>query len=251
MGAPDLVVLPDAEALARRGAEEFCAHATGALARQPAFRVALAGGGTPRRLYELLAGAPFRSAVAWDRVEFFWGDERCLPHDHPESNVRMAREALLGPLAVPAAHVHPVDTTRDATAAARAYQIEIARVFAVPPDGPPPAFDLVLLGLGPDAHTASLFPGHAAEREARAWVVDVHDAPKPPPERVTLTPAIINRARAVLFLVADAGKAGALAAVLEGPPDPDRYPAQAIRPAGTLRWLVDRAAAGALTEVTA
>ena len=238
----NLIVVPDAETLAQRGAEEFVARAAGAAA----FRVALAGGGTPRRLYQLLADA-FRTRVAWERVHFFWGDERCLPHDHPESNFRMAREALLDPLGAPAANVHPVDTGLDAEAAARAYQDEMARVFGIPAAGPPPAFELVLLGLGPDGHTASLFPRNPALRERRAWAVGVHGAPKPPPERVTLTAVTINRARAVVFLVAGADKAEALAAVLEGPRDPERWPAQLVRPEGTLLWLVDEAAAGRLT----
>jgi 6-phosphogluconolactonase len=245
MVAPDLLVLPDAEALARRGAEEFHALASATLARAPAFRVALAGGGTPRRLYEILA-ADYRTRVPWDRVGFFFGDERCLPLEHAESNFRMAREALLAPLAVPAQNIHAVDTSQAPAAAAHAYEAELARVFGVPAGGPPPAFDLILLGLGPDAHTASLFPGNPALREERAWVVHVRDSPKPPPDRVTLTAPTINAARAVVFLVADAGKADALASVLEGARAPERWPAQLVRPAGTLRWLADRAAAGKL-----
>jgi 6-phosphogluconolactonase len=248
MAAADVIVLPDVEALARRGAEEFVAHARAAVAGGTAFRVALAGGGTPRRLYQLLAGPDLRSSVAWDRVEFFLGDERCLPLDDPESNFRMAREALLDPLGVPARNVHAVDTTRSPEAAARAYQEEIARVFGVPVDGPPPAFELVLLGMGPDGHTASLFPRNPVLAEERAWVAAVHDSPKPPPDRVTLTRATINRARAVVFLVSDAGKAEALAAVLEGARDPQRWPSQLIQPAGSLRWLVDTAASARLAR---
>jgi len=246
--AMDVVVLPDVEALARRGAEAVVAAAGAAFARGTAFRVALAGGGTPRRLYQLLAGPDFRGAVAWDRVDFFWGDERCLPLDDPESNFRMAREALLDPLRVPTGNVHAVDTARTPEAAAAAYQADIARVFAVPATGAPPAFDLVLLGLGPDGHTASLFPRNPVLAEERRWVAAVHDSPKPPPDRVTLTRATINRARAVVFLVSDGTKADALAGVLEGARDPQRWPAQLVQPAGTLTWLVDTAAAARLAR---
>jgi 6-phosphogluconolactonase len=258
MPAPDLIVLPDPEVLAGRAAEEFASAAAEALARNPVVRVALAGGSTPRRLYEILARDPFRGRIPWPRVDLFWGDERCVPPDHPDSNFHLVREALVEPLGTGGPNVHRIpvelaaaDATEGPDVAARAYEAEIARAFGVPLAGQPPVFDLVLLGLGPDAHTASLFPGSPAVRERVRWVVGVRGAPKPPSDRVTLTPALINRATAVIFLVAGEDKAAALATVLEGTPDPERLPAAAIRPAGRLLWLVDRAAGGRLRAARA
>ncbi len=234
----------DAEAVSRTAAEEFVRLAREATAARGRFTVALSGGSTPRRLYQLLAEAPFREQVDWPRVEFFWGDERSVPPDHKDSNYRTAKEALLSKLAVPPGRVHRMQAERsDRDSAAREYQEESARVFGVSPEGEPPAFDLVLLGMGPDGHTASLFPGTAALQETKRWVVANH-VPQMNTDRLTMTAPILNRAAQVLFLVAGGDKAERLAEVLDGPADVERLPSQLLRGArGRVVWLVDEAAA--------
>lgn len=248
-GARGATVLrvPDADAAARAAAEVFTAAARAAADGRGRFTVALAGGATPRALYRLLAEprAGFRDRIPWDRVHVFFGDERHVPPDHPDSNFRMAREALLDH--VPAASVHRLrGELPDAGAAAAEYQAELARAFGLPAEGPPPALDLVLLGLGVDGHTASLFPGSDALLERRRWVA----APfveRLGAHRLTLTLPTLDRAREVLFVVVGAEKAGAVGRVLApaaGDPPP---PAARVRPeAGPARWIVDAAAASRL-----
>lgn len=237
--------------LARAAAEEFTRRADAAVRARSRFSVALSGGSTPRHLYRLLAdpAQPFHDRIDWSATHVFWGDERHVPPDHPDSNYRMAREALLDLVPVPADNIHRMrGEESDAAHAARLYEAELRGFFSESADQP--RFDLVLLGLGADAHTASLFPGSEAVRERERWVV----APwveKLASWRITLTPAVFDRAAAVIFLVQGEDKAGALRAVLEGGPegerDPDRYPAQVVRPkSGELLWLVDDAAANRL-----
>lgn len=246
----EIVQVEDAEAVSRAAAEEVVACARAAVLARGRFTLVLSGGSTPRRLYELLADPPFRELVDWGRVEVFWGDERCVPPDHSDSNYRMAHAALLAKVPISSARVHRMHAERDdRDAAAREYSVEIAKTFAVAPAGEPPVFDLILLGLGPDGHTASLFPHTEAVRERRRWVVRNY-VPKFQADRITLTPPILNRGETILFLVAGADKAPVLQEVLEGPLDPDRLPSQLIRPAaGRLVWLVDRAAASQLAGV--
>ena len=246
---PRLTRLADAEAVCRAAAEEFTRLAKDALAERERFMVALAGGSTPKRLYELLTRPPFNRDIPWHQVEFFWGDERAVPPDHPDSNYRMAREALLNKLAIPDTHVHRMSAERpDRNAAAWDYQVEITRAFGLDPDGEPPRFDLVLLGLGADGHTASLFPHTEALTEANRWVVSNH-VPKLASYRLTLTPRIINNSAAVMFLVSGQDKAEALAQVLEGPADPERLPVQLIKPrSGSVTWLADAGAASKLKK---
>ena len=241
--------LDDLEAVSQRGAEAFVRIAGKAIAARGRFAVALAGGSTPRRTYELLARPPFAERIDWSRGHYFWGDERAVLPSHPDSNFHMANEAMLRPLGVPRARIHRMEAERDdLDKAATDHQAEIARVLGVPPDGEPPRLDLVLLGLGADAHCASLFPGTQALREKARWVAP-NRVPAPTASRITLTPPILNRAACVIFLVAGADKASALAAVIEGPRDPDRFPAQLICLArGNVLWLVDRAAASKLTS---
>jgi ribulose-phosphate 3-epimerase len=247
MTSPRVQVFADREALSQAAAREFVRCAREAIAARGRFFVALSGGSTPRRLYQLLAAEPYRSHVDWSRVEFFWGDERCVPPDHPESNYRMAREAMLAQLPVPAEHVHRMLAERgNLDAAAREYQDEMARAFGSKPgDVEPPAFDLVLLGMGPDGHTASLFPGTDALREATRWVAP-NRVPQLATDRLTLTLPVLNRAREVLFLVAGADKTDRLVEVLTGPADGTRLPSQLIQPAGRLLWFIDQAAAARL-----
>jgi 6-phosphogluconolactonase len=185
-----------------------------ALAARGEFHIVLAGGGTPRTVYEALA----RERHDWPRWQVWFGDERCLPPEHPERNSAMARAALLD--RVPVAAVHAIPAELGARAAARAYAVDLAGV---------PAFDLVLLGLGEDGHTASLFPGYYAGPE-EADAVAVFAAPKPPPERVSLSARRLSRARRVLFLVSGAGKRAALERWRNGEPAFPNFPAAAIQP---------------------
>lgn len=247
MAGPTITVVDTPEAVARAAAERFVALAREAVAARGRFVVALSGGSTPRALFQLLAKEPFRSQPAWDRVEVFWGDERSVPPTHNDSNYRMAKEALLDHVPVPASRVHRIQAERDDVAAAAAdYEAEIARVLGGTAGGTPPALDLILLGMGPDGHTASLFPGTTALGEQRRWVV-ANWVPKFNTNRVTLTYPILNRGTQVLFLAAGSDKAETLREVLEGPADLPRLPSQGIRPAaGGPVWLVDRAAAAKL-----
>ena len=247
MTKPEVRRFAGVEELSRAAGAEFVRAARDAIAARGRFVVALAGGSTPRRLYQLLAEEPWRGQVDWPRVEFFWGDERTVPPDHPDSNYRMAREALLQKLTLGPAQVHRLEAERtDLEAAARDYQEAIALVCKVPPTGSPPAFDLILLGLGPDGHTASLFPYTEALQEDVRWVVP-NEVPQLKTQRMTLTKIILNQAAEIHFQVAGANKAQALAEVLEGPADPERLPAQLIQPtSGRLLWFVDQAAAAGL-----
>jgi 6-phosphogluconolactonase len=241
----DLVILPDPAALADEAARRFVALAQAAIADHGRFSVALSGGSTPRALYQRLARPPLSEAVDWVNVHVFWGDERMVPPDDIESSYRMARETLLAHVPIPAANIYPIPTVGGtAEAAASAYEETLMAVFGVEL----PRFDLILLGIGPDAHTASLFPGQPeAVRPSTALAVAVHNAPKPPPARVSFTFALINAAANVLFVVAGADKAPALREVLRGPADIARLPAQGVRlTQGRLVWLVDAAAAQGL-----
>ena len=243
----EIRLFADLEELSEAAAGAFCSIACQAIAERGRAVVTLSGGSTPRRLYELLTTDRYRHRVAWDRVEFFWGDERAVPPDHSDSNYRMARQVLLEPLAIPTAHIHRIEGERnDLDGAAHSYEREIARVFGELPDGPPPPFDLVLLGMGTDGHTASLFPGTDLAGEASRWVVSQY-VPAIAANRVTMTPRLLNAARHVMFLVAGTEKADALALVLDGARDPQRLPAQMIEPtSGVVVWFVDRGAAARL-----
>ncbi|MBM4429389.1 MAG: 6-phosphogluconolactonase [Chloroflexi bacterium] len=241
-GRGRIEVFPRAADLALAAAEQWVALATEAMAARGRFTVALAGGETPRATYAQLASKPFSANVDWSRVHIFWGDERCVSPDHPSSNYRMAQEALLGRVAIPGENVHRIRGELDPEGAAAIYEAELRTFFG----RQWPQFDLVLLGMGSDGHTASLFPGSAALGEDKrvAVVVTAHYEDLPA-WRVTLTAQAINRARQVLLLVSGRAKAATLRAVLSGPPG--RYPVQEIRPAaGPLTWFVDAAAASQL-----
>jgi 6-phosphogluconolactonase len=233
----ELIILPDADSLARTAAERFIALAKAALAERGRFRVALSGGSTPLPTYELLAREPFAAQVDWEQVHFFWGDERCVPPDHPESNYRAARAALLDEIAVSPQNIHPIPCQHRPTRAARLYQEELETSL-----GPRGAFDLILLGMGTDGHTASLFPDTTALAEQKRWVTDNYTK-KLKAWRVTLTLPAINRARQIIFMVSGATKASTLARVWAGEP----LPAGMVQPAsGRLTWLIDQAAASDL-----
>lgn len=237
---------PDAESLAQAGAEHFVTLAQAAIAARGCFAVALSGGSTPRGLYARLATEELAAQVDWSCVYVFWGDERCVPPDHHDSNYLMARQTLLDHLPVPPENVHRIRGELEPEEAAAEYERTLRTFFFLPSEKPIPRFDLVLLGMGDDGHTASLFPGSAALHERRRWVATQYVG-KLQVWRVTLTPIIINAAAHVTFLVSGAGKAERLHQVLTGPYQPDLLPAQIIKPdGGRLLWLVDAAAAALL-----
>lgn len=253
--AGDVQVFDGAAPLMRAAADIVVRCALEATRTTGVFRVALAGGSTPNPLYRLLATDAYARRIDWARVEVFWGDERCVPPDDPASNYRSAHDLLLGRVPISEAHVHRIPGEREPAAAAAAYERELRTTFATAA-GPPRTesgarFDLVLLGLGADGHTASLFPSSAAVRESEHWVIAHHVAAESM-WRVTLTPVVLNAAAEVLFLAAGREKAPALRRVFEGTSQPDLLPAQAIAPrAGRLRWLVDADAAAELTPPSA
>jgi 6-phosphogluconolactonase len=242
-GAPHVRIFEDAAALARAAAGRFVEASQAAVKASGRFSVALAGGNTPRKVYELLAGDEFGARVEWSRCHVFFGDERCVPPDHPESNYRMADETLLSRVPLPRDNVHRIEGVGDAVENAHAYEDELRSFFG---DVEWPTFDLVLLGLGDDGHTASLFPHTPALDGGAAWVA-ANRVEKLGALRITLTAPAINQARRVLFLVSGRSKTTRLAEVVRGRFEPERLPAQSVRPlAGGLEWFVDEEAACAL-----
>ena len=236
-----LEVLHDPDALAHRVADWLLAAAA---AENAIFKIALSGGSTPRLLYECLAGTPYRDRFPWSRVHWFWGDERFVPHDDPLSNYRMAQEALFGRAPVPIANIHPIPTEGiGPDAAALAYERELKAFYGAERlDAARPLFDVALLGLGEDGHTASLFPGSAVLGERDRWVAAVIGAKAEP--RITLTYPAIESSRRVAFLVAGSGKREIFAALRRGG---SGLPAACVYPTGELTWFLDREAAGAET----
>ena len=238
----EVIAFPSPADIAVAAAERFVAAAAAAVAARGRFTVALAGGSTPKALYARLASPARAARVDWTRVHVFWGDERCVPPEHPSSNYRMAREALLDHVPIPAAQVHRLRGEDEPRTAAAAYEVELRAAF---PEGAS-GFDLVFLGMGDNGHTASLFPGLSAVHESARWVV-AESVAEVGMWRLTLTPAALNAAAAVVFLVAGRDKAAMLAQVLEGPCDIDRRPVQVVAPVdGTVTWLIDTAAAAEL-----
>jgi 6-phosphogluconolactonase len=241
-----VTVYKDREALSLAAAGLFAGEARRAVDRHGRFDVLLSGGETPRRMYQLLSLEPLRGKVPWRSVQFFWGDERFVPHDDPRSNLAMAKEALLDRLPLDEEQVHPVPFLESAKLSALAYERMLRGYFAEEP----PRFDLVLLGLGENGHTASLFPGSEVLDEQERWVRDLYVAEQEL-YRVTLTPPALNQASLVAFLVSGGGKAAVLRELLEGEPQPERLPAALIKPRhGRLLWLVDAAAAAFLSQQT-
>ncbi len=241
-----LILLADAATVAQRAAEEFARLAADMIARQGRLTVALSGGSTPRQMYRLLAVPPLSNRIDWRRVHLFWGDERCVPPDHDDSNYRMARETWLDRIAMPAANVHrmPADYP-DLTVAAGSYANEL-RVFFGQQRGGVPSFDLILLGLGTDGHVASLFPGTPALTETTRLVAD-NPVPQLKTTRLTLTLPVINAAAHVWLLVTGAEKAEMVAHALQPAATAPPIPAQLVRPEqGTLTWFLDHAAVAQL-----
>jgi 6-phosphogluconolactonase len=235
-------VYADLEALSQAAAALVVKQADLAVAARGRFSLALSGGNTPRRTYELLAQPPWVAQAPWERMHIFWGDERCVPLDDPRSNARLARRAWLDHVPIPELQIHPLNCAQAPAAAARQYEAELREFFA----GQPPRLDLVLLGLGENGHTASLFPGTPVLQEKARWAAAVYVAQQDL-YRVTLTAPLINQAAMVAFLVAGDSKAGVLRQVLQGPWDKECLPAQLIQPqTGELLWLADRKAAAQL-----
>lgn len=237
-------VFADLQALSHAAARLFAAEARRAIEARGRFSVLLAGGETPRCAYEILARQPLRDLVPWEDVHFFWGDERYVPPDDPACNARMAQQALLDHVPVPAAHIHAIPYGPSSRESAVEYE-KILRAFF---SAGPPRFDLIFLGLGENGHTASLFPGTSALGERQRWVVEVSPAGEVM-QRITLTPPVINQSALVVFLVSGIGKSLILREALEDAQPPQHIPARLIRPAdGELLWLVDRDAAHLLQQ---
>ena len=240
--SPIVRVLTDPPAVFAAAAVEFLERARTAIQGSGRFTVALSGGHTPKSLYELLAT---QADTPWDKIHFFFSDERHVPPDSPDSNFRMANESLFAKAPIPKENIHRVPAEiPDADTAAQSYEQTLRQFFQIEEDEDLPRFDLILLGLGPDGHTASLFPGTAALHEddrlmAANWVEKFKTW------RLTFTYPVINNAAAVLFMATGEEKQEALLQILQGKPDRENYPAQGIHPTnGSLLWLVDQAAAG-------
>jgi 6-phosphogluconolactonase len=241
----EVEIFSDKTELVRAEAERFVALARDATATRGRCLVALSGGSTPRPLYELLATAPYATRVDWARIHLFWGDERCVPPDHPDSNYRMTREALIDHVPLPPENVHRIRGEDPPEPAAIQYEATLREFFGSG-DAPARTFDMVLLGMGRDGHTASIFPGSPATKETHRWAMPVHVTAPRDMWRVTLTTVVLNAAADVTFLVAGADKAPRLHEVLE--PSEGRspvLPAELVKPIrGGLHWMID-AAAGA------
>ena len=230
----EIKILPDATGVTQEAARRIVAAAGAA---KGIFSLVLSGGNTPKALYELLASAPFRTQIDWAKVEIYFGDERCVPPDHPDSNYLMAQTALLSKVPIDASRIHRIRGEIDPAAAAMEYGQMLKSKFA---DG---GADVLLLGMGDDGHTASLFPGTAALNETHHRCV-ANFVPRMNTWRVTLTYQFLNKSAAVMILAVGAAKAQRLVEVLEGPRDPQRLPIQGIEPmGGKLAWLLDSAAA--------
>jgi 6-phosphogluconolactonase len=237
----NVTIFPDGQALAQAAAEQVVQRAAESIAQRGRFDLVLSGGSTPRAMHQILASEAYSHQVDWSHVHVFWGDERCVPPNHPDSNYRMADETLLSHVPLPAANIHRIRAEQEPHHAADDYDRELKTFF-----GNSPRFDLLLLGMGDDGHTASLFPGTAALDEKDRWVV-ANYVEKLGVWRITLTAPAINAAVEIVFLVSGYNKAESLQHVLDGPHEPHKLPSQLINPEqGELRWFVDEAAASRL-----
>jgi 6-phosphogluconolactonase len=227
--------------------------AAAARAGQGRFCIALSGGSLIDIVFPALCSAPLRGSIDWSSWHVFWADERWVPWSSPESNYGLARDRFFSRVPIPRDQIHGTDNSIDPAATARTYESVLAKVFQ-PPEGQMPRFDLILLGIGEDGHTASLFPGHPVLAENKAWVAPVPDAPKPPQIRITMTLPLINNGRNVIFVAAGPGKADIVSKVLNPHMGIQKLPAQLVNPSdGELQWFIDRAAAAesGYTDVTA
>jgi 6-phosphogluconolactonase len=240
----EVSIFPDGGQLSVAAAAYIVRVAQESIATHGRFTLALSGGSTPRKLYAMLATEPYRDQIDWTLTEIFWSDERCVPPDNAECNYLLAQEVMLSKVPIPASQVHRVAAELpDLDAASLSYTEVLHRVFGTKGI---PQFDLIQLGMGPEGHTASLFPHQASLKEQERLIMPV-TVPKPPPTRLTFTPPLLNAAIHILFLVTGADKSEAVQAVLEKPYQPDEYPAQIIRPThGEVTWMLDQAAASLL-----
>ena len=234
-----IIKVADAAALAQTAAEYFARAAAENIAQRGRFTVALSGGSTPKAMFALLAAEPFCSRIDWTKIFFFWGDERCVPPDHPDSNFRLTSEALLSKVNIPEKNVFRMHGELEPADAAKKYAETLQDFFQAEP-----VFDLVFLGMGADGHTASLFPGTSALHAETNKIAVENYVEKLNTTRLTLTAATINAARQIVFLVAGADKASTLHSVLEGEYLPEIFPSQLIQPKNTkVKWIIDEAAA--------
>jgi 6-phosphogluconolactonase len=231
----------DGETLSVAAAKWIADRITSTLKTKDRFTIALSGGSTPKRLHELLAQPPYKETLSWSQLHVFWGDERAVPFEDSRNNAKMAYDTLLDFVPVPASQIHVMRTDIAPEQSAAEYERILHEYF----DQTPYSFDLVLLGMGDDGHTLSLFPGMPIVHEEKAWVksfwLQAQDM-----SRITLTKTIVNKSACVAFLTAGTAKAHALKEVLKGAYNPDLYPSQEIKPTGELHWFVDEAAAAGL-----
>lgn len=237
----ELHVLKDGEALSQAAAKFIAGHITATLKKQDRYTIALSGGSTPKRLNQILAQSPYKEEIDWSKLHVFWGDERAVPFKDDRNNAKMAYDTLLDFVPVPADQIHVMRTDISAEQSAVEYEKILHRYF----DNTATSFDLVLLGMGDDGHTLSLFPGQPVIHEEKLWAtsfwLQAQDM-----SRITLTKTIVNHSACVMFLTAGSAKAHALKEVLKGASNPDLYPSQVIKPVGELHWFVDEAAAAGL-----
>jgi len=237
----ELHVLKDGEALSAATAKFIAGHISATLKKQNRYSIALSGGGTPKPLHRLLAQEPYKSQIDWSKLHVFWGDERAVPFEDDRNNAKMAFDTLLDFVPVPKDQIFVMRTDIPPDQSAVEYEKLLHRYF----DNTATSFDLVLLGMGDDGHTLSLFPGKPVIHEEKLWAtsfwLQAQDM-----YRITLTKTIVNKSACVLFLTAGASKAHALKEVLKGAPNPDLFPSQVIKPIGELHWFVDEAAAAGL-----
>lgn len=236
-----IIVEQNLKKLSRRAAKIFqdCVQQT--LQKQEKFSLCLSGGKTPQALYECLGQSPYQEQIPWGKIHVFWGDERGVPPNHPKSNYGMAYEALLSKINIPEAHIHRMKGELHPESAAQDYERDLRTFF-----GGLPTFDFILLGLGADGHTASLFPHTPVLREQNRWVVGYY-AESVKMNRITLTPPVLNQGKVIVFLVSGKEKVKVIAQILKEPGGPEKYPAQLIKPKnGKLFWLLDSPAASKL-----
>ncbi len=239
-------IFPDFPALSNEAAKLFVKLSTASIKKKKSFSVALAGGSTPRKLYQLLALPEYKEQIPWSGVHLFWGDERCVPPSHPDSNYRMVQEILLTKVQIPSENIHRMPGEIDPEKGARIYDQELREFFAG--EGAP-HFDLVILGLGKDGHTASLFPSNPSLKEEDRFVVPV-DSPEAKHKRLTLTYPVINQAKTILFLVAGEEKAEILSQVFQKEKNSELIPAHGVKAVnGELYWFLDERAAALLKQL--
>lgn len=245
MPEPEIQIFSTAESLAAAAAGLIVERVAAAVERRGSCLLALSGGSLPPQVHRLLTAEPLRARVPWQALNIIWADERYVPPDSPDSNYLMARQTLLDHAPIPAEQIYPVPTYYPTAAEAAAVYDRVLQALLAAHAG---RIDVALLGMGPDGHTASLFPGFAQlDAPADRLAVAVDGAPKPPPARISLTPAALNRARAAIFTVAGGDKAAKVRAALRGPHDPRATPAQIVRPDhGQVTWMLDSAAAADL-----